>query len=96
MRLGTDELHAAAAAARAAGGEVDEPEWSAAIAAAVAAEFGLPYGADSPAMLAEAVVNMVAGPGRAEAEVSWQLGCFIDLWLYGWDYPFPTSERDAI
>ena len=96
MRLGNEALLAAADGARAATDEVDEPEWSAATAAAVAAEFGLPYGADSPAMLAEAVVEMVGGRARAEVEASWQVGRFIDLWLYGWDYPLPASERDAV
>jgi uncharacterized protein (TIGR02996 family) len=96
LRLGADALEGAAVDARAAADDVDEPEWSAAVAAAVAAEFGLPYGADSPEMLADSVVEMVAGRERAEVEASWQVGRFIDLWLYGWDYPLPDSERDAV
>jgi uncharacterized protein (TIGR02996 family) len=96
MSLGVEELLAAAAEARAAADDADEPEWSAAAAAANAAEFFLPYGANTAAMLADAVVEMVAGPDRADVEASWQVGRFIDLWLYGWDYPLPVSEKDAV
>jgi uncharacterized protein (TIGR02996 family) len=96
MRIGPGELLASAAAARQATEVTDEPESSAALAAAVAAEFFLPYGCYSAGMLAEMVVEMAAGHERAEGEANWQLGRFIDLWLYGWDYPMPASERDAL
>src|SRR5262249_42316808 len=96
MRLGADTLEGAAAAARAAADDVDEPEWSAATAAAVAAEFGLPYGADSAGVRAGGGGERVAGGERAGVEASWQVGRFIDLWLSGWDSPLPASERDAV
>jgi uncharacterized protein (TIGR02996 family) len=96
MTCSVDQLLAAAAAARDAADAVDEPVHSSAVAAAHAAEFFLPYGAASASMTADCVVEMVAGPARAELEAVWQLGRLIDLWLYGWDYPFPQSEKDAL
>jgi uncharacterized protein (TIGR02996 family) len=93
--IGIAELHAAAAAAREAANDVDEPACSAASSAAIAAEFFIPYGADSAGDAANSVVEMVAGPERAEAEASWQAARLFDLWLYGWDYPLPVSELNA-
>ncbi len=96
MKIGVEELLAAGAAAREAADELDDPENAAGKAAGVAAEFGVPYGASSAASLAEDVLEMVAGLERAEAELDWQFGRLIDLWLYGWDYPLPKSEQNAL
>jgi hypothetical protein len=93
--IGIEELHGRSGAAGDAASGVDEPAWSAAFAAAAAASFGVPNSGSAVESSSLAVL-CVAGQKANDAESRWQVGRMIDLWLYGWDYPLPPSERHAL
>jgi hypothetical protein len=91
------ELHATIGPANDAREAIGEPAWSAAGAAANAASWGLPYGCSAACEDAASAIADASGNELAwEAEHCWQIGRIVDLLLYGWDYPLPKADQDAI
>jgi hypothetical protein len=96
-RIKMSEMHAigeaAWRAARESGEDIAEQAGS---AAATAALFGAEIGGSNPLEYASFAIGDYGKPGSSEGEGRWQTGRLIDLWLYGWDYPLPVSERSAL
>ena len=97
-RVRIEELHNAGAEAMEAVQWLNDPACTAGHAIGSAAFYGCPAIGFGPASYAAALAVELAMNRKeaGDAETRWQIGRLIDLWLYGWDYPLPSTERDAL